>query len=122
MYIEYLLTYIQTICFSYLTKNEIIYISGEWDKYQKDIVCIIAVENGWLDLLIWAHENGYFGLKNKWYDAIGDSLYYWSQIGGCELNNIIFVYASQHNHQEILNWLAEKGCICNKNCYMPGTI
>jgi hypothetical protein len=42
------------ICLSFLTENESIYSKGEWNKFPKDKVCIIAAKNGWLDLLKWA--------------------------------------------------------------------
>ena len=46
------------ICCSYLTDEECIYVNNEWMEFDKNEVCNIAAENGWLDLLKWAKLNG----------------------------------------------------------------
>ena len=47
--IEGLIKDVSNICKSYLTEEEQIYISKEWEKYEKEEVCFIAATNGWLD-------------------------------------------------------------------------
>ena len=49
---------VSNICLSYLSQEEQIYIGGEWNKFDKNEVCNIAAESGWLDLLKWARQNG----------------------------------------------------------------
>ena len=49
---------LNNICCSYLTNDECIYVNKEWEKFNKNKICIIAAENGWLDLLKWGRQNG----------------------------------------------------------------
>jgi len=56
--IDGLIKDVENICLSYLTKEEQIYIRKERSKFNKDEVCNIAAENGWLDLLMWGKING----------------------------------------------------------------
>jgi len=39
------------ICLSYMTEDEQIYISNNWQKFNKNSVCRTVIDNGWLDLL-----------------------------------------------------------------------
>ena len=41
-----------------MSTDEITYIENRWKDFPKNNVCNIASENGWLDLLIWARNNG----------------------------------------------------------------
>ena len=45
---------LNNICCSYLTSQKCIYVNNEWTKFNKDYICYIAAQNGWLDLLKWA--------------------------------------------------------------------
>ena len=49
---------LNNICCSYLTDEECMYVNKEWKKFNKNAVCFIAAENGWLDLLVWGRQNG----------------------------------------------------------------
>jgi hypothetical protein len=51
--IKELIKNISDICLSYLTEIEQIYVSKNWNKYNKYDIYDIAIDNGWLDLLIW---------------------------------------------------------------------
>ena len=48
---------INNLCLSYLSKDEQLYISKKWEEYDKDYVCFVAIQNDWLDLLIWAKDS-----------------------------------------------------------------
>jgi hypothetical protein len=93
---------ISNIYLSYLTETDIFYIKGEWIKigeikWPKEQICSIAINNGWIDLLEYAIENGH---------KIEDSTYH----------NII-----HSGSLEILEWF-NKNChnkkhIWSKNIY-----
>lgn len=56
---------------SYLSEDEILYSKNEWDKFNKNDVCEIAAENGWLDLHLWSRSNKYiFHNKEIWKCAV----------------------------------------------------
>ena len=57
MNIEHIPKDINNLCLSYLTKDERIYYEKNWDKFERNTVCYIAVKNGWLDLLEWLRIN-----------------------------------------------------------------
>ena len=87
---------INDLCLSYLTKEEQIYYRKEWNKFDKDYVCNIAAENGWLDLLKWARSNQTVSEWDSW---------------TCS-------YAAENGHLEILKWARENGCEWNSyTCY-----
>jgi hypothetical protein len=56
---------LQKYCTSFLTKDEIIYSNGEWGKFQKNKIYMIAVKNGWLEILKWVVLSGLWP-KTKW--------------------------------------------------------
>ena len=77
---------LNNICCSYLTNNECIYVNKEWKKFNKNKICNIAAENGWLDLLKWArHSSLTFG-------------------NGCEWNSNVCSNAAENGHLEVLKW------------------
>ena len=77
---------LNNICCSYLTGDECIYVNNEWKKFNENKVCNIAAENGWLDLLIWAKQNGY------------------------EWDSYVCCIAAYNGHLEVLKWARLKGC------------
>ena len=79
---------LNNICCSYLTDDECMYINNEWKKFNKNEVCEIAAQNGWLDLLIWARQNG------------------------CEWDSYICSDAAYNGHLEVLKWARQNGCVC----------
>ena len=85
---------LNNICCSYLTNDEYIYVNKEWKKFYKNAVCFIAAENGWLDLLKWAKQNG------------------------CEWDSFVCGGAAWSGHLEIIKWEKQNGCewdskVCN---------
>ena len=80
---------LNNICCSYLTNEEYIYVNNEWNKFNKDYICDIAVQNGWLDLLKWAKQDG------------------------CELDSYVCTGAAWSGHLEILKWARQNGCEWN---------
>src|SRR5947207_2863187 len=88
MYLDFIPKDVANICTSYLSENEIIYMENNWNKFSKNDLCKIAVENGWLDLLEW-------GLLN-----------------GCKPNYLTDIYATKNGQLNILKWLYKNGyCI-----------
>ena len=71
------------ICVSYLDKYNTIYIRENLKLFQKSSVCIIASQNGWLDLLKWA------------------SVYYGEIHGKKHINS----FAINNNHLNIIKWM-----------------
>lgn len=63
--INILIKDVSDICVSYLNKEEQLYISKEWDKFDKNEVCRIAIKNEWLDLLEWVIQNVIESNKEK---------------------------------------------------------
>ena len=82
---------LNNICCSYLTDDESMYVNNEWNKFSKNCVCNIAAQNGWLDLLILARQNG------------------------CEWNSFVCSNAAFNGHLKVLKWARENGCCWNSN-------
>ena len=87
MKIEGLIEDVSNICELYLTQEEKIYISSKWAKFNNKEVCRIAAENGWLDLLKWAQQNGCIVIGESW----------------------TCILAAQNGHLEVLKWAIENG-------------
>ena len=49
---------LQKYCLSFLSEDEKKYVGNRWGNFPKNDICRIAAENGWLDLLKWARQNG----------------------------------------------------------------
>jgi len=81
---------LNNICCSYLTNEEYMYVNNEWIKFNRNDICNIAAKNGWLDLLIWARQNG------------------------CYWNSLVCSYAALNGHLEVLKWAIQNGCEWNK--------
>lgn len=79
-----------------LSKYDEIYSGGmsKWSLFKETDVCMIAIMNGWVDLLIWALDE--FKEKEK------------------EKDNNLCYYAIQFGQFEILKYLYEKGYTLNK--------
>src|SRR6185369_5548540 len=107
---------LNNICCSYLTDEECLYVNKEWTKFNKNYVCYIAAQNGWLDLLKWARQNEY--PWNSWTcsDAALNGhleVLKWARQNGCEWNSIVCSYAAENGHLEVLKWAKLKGCDWN---------
>ena len=107
------------LCNSYLSDNELIYYSGEtnWTKFSKNIVCNIAAENGWIDLLKWARkpENNCYWGSNTCSDAAKNGhleVLKWARQNGCEWDSYTCSYAAENGHLEVLKWTKQNGCVC----------
>lgn len=85
MFNNFILKDLSNICESYLLEDEQIYYKNEWNNFDKNKVCDIAAENGWLDLLMWAQNNEY--------------------PHDCRT----FLLASEHGHLSILKWSFDNG-------------
>src|SRR6185369_4697579 len=113
MIIEGLIEDLSNLCLSYLSEEEQIYISNEWDKYEKDNICNIAAKYGWLDLLIYARQNDY-----EWDDDVCSyaaenghlEVLKWARKNGCEWNSLVCDFAAKGGHFEVLKWARENGC------------
>jgi hypothetical protein len=89
MDIEFFPTDISKLCISYLSEDDIKYSDkNKWNTFPEEWVCRIAAQNGWLDLLIWAHHQGCV-------------LTEWVCIGACE---------NYDDSLEILEYLKSKNC------------
>jgi len=122
---ENLIKDLKNICYSYLTEEEQIYISNEWDKFDKHKIPLIAVENNWLDLLIWAYEQKYDMHYTCGHAAFFGNMeiFKWA-IEKCYVKDYwICRFAAVNGHLEILKYAVEKGCkfdalVCNySHCY-----
>jgi hypothetical protein len=113
--IEGLIKDVSAICLSYLTSDEQIYMKKEWEKFNKDNVCDIAAENGWLDLLIWARHP-----KRKYcwdiytcsYAAENGHLEVlkWARQNGCAWDSMTCSWTAYNGHLEVLKWARQNGC------------
>src|SRR5271165_1238655 len=110
------------LCNSYLSDSELIYYSGEtnWTKFQKDIVCNIAAENGWIDLLKWARKpekNCHWDYLTCSYAALNGHLLTlkWARENGCDWDSTTCGSAAYNGHLEVLKWARENGCEWNSN-------
>ena len=107
---------LQKYCLSYLLEDEIIYIENKWHKFPRSKVCTIAAKNGWLDLLIFARENGCKwdsytcsnAAENEHFEILK-----WAKENGCEWDSSTCSYAAENGHLEILKWAKENGCEWN---------
>src|SRR5947207_1347241 len=102
---------LKNICCSYLTGEECMYINKEWTKFNKNIICNIAAENGWLDLLKWAKQNSYVcnnAAQNGHLEVLK-----WARQNGCEWDRWVCNYAARNGHSEVLKWVKLNGCICD---------
>lgn len=98
MIIKGLIKDVISICESYLSKDEQIYYSNEWNKFKKDKLCEIAAIYGWIDLLDWAHNLNKNGNMNK----VKDNRYYWT-IEAC-------TNAIKNGNLNVLIWAKNHGC------------
>src|SRR2546428_294128 len=108
---------IENVITPYLSENEFLYYTNNWDNYKENEVLIIAIENGWLDLLKWALQK-----YNYSCDLYGEHL----TLSAAEYNQFeILKWLHEHNYKfheqicshaamcgnlEMLKWLTEKGC------------
>jgi len=111
---------------SYLTYEEQIYISREWDKF--DIYCIgdITSTNGWIDLLVWAQYKVSFNPQKMCRNATRNNhleILKWIKKNLPSSLNYDFINdacncAILYGNLEILKWTQENGCkLINKNIY-----
>jgi len=56
MLVNSLISDLSKLCLSYLSNEEQIYYSNEWNKFDGNDICDIAMYNGWFDLLIWSYK------------------------------------------------------------------
>ena len=75
-------------------------------------VCVIAAEKDYIEILIWAYENGCrqwdalvptYAIMNGNLDMLE-----WIYNRGCKMNDYVFYLAAKYNHLHILKWLKNK--------------
>ena len=88
------------LCLSFLTNNEIIYHKRKWNQFQKQYICNIAAENGWIDLLEWAIKNDCPWDYNCPRDDNGN--YRWDNY--CTWDTCTYIRAIRNGHLEIIRW------------------
>src|SRR5947207_11089688 len=104
---------LNNICCSYLTDDEYLYINDGWEKFNKKEVCNMAAQNGWLDLLMWARQNGYELTSSTCYYAAlnGHSeVLKWARQNGCDWNSFVCSGAAWNGHLEVIKWARKNGC------------
>ena len=115
MTIEGLIEDVSKICLSYLTKEELIYIKEEWSNFGCNRVCNTAAVKGWLDLLIWARQNGceWNSMTCAYAAKEGHlAILKWARENGCDWDSRTCAYAAQKGHLEVLKWARQNGCKC----------
>src|SRR5947208_4294656 len=118
-FIKNIIKDISNICLSYLSKEESIYIKGEWNKFPESRVFNIASEKNWLDLLIWAHNNyshhdDWFIYATAAYNGNLDIIK-WLKQNGYIWNEETYAYAASGNQLEIIKWAKLNGCPWDEN-------
>lgn len=116
MHIDYFPKDIYNLYLSYLTKDEITYMKGDWTKFDINKVCEIAAKNNWFDLLIWATQDGNnyeCNDKVSKYAALNGNL---EMLKWCFLrtkyiiNDHICKYAAKGGNLKMLKWLINNAC------------
>lgn len=116
--IDQLIEDLSNICISYLSKDEQIYLSKEWNNHDKNVLYVMAIENGWLDLIKWIKENT---LENEW-DHI---IYTVTGMGGniqilkifhqgYDRGKFFCYHTLNERYTEMLKWLDDTYCNCKK--------
>jgi len=112
---------LNNICKSFLSQDEQIYSQNDWNKFNKNNVCEIAAENGWLDLLIYGINNGCQLNSNVCYNAAMNNhleILKWMKTNNYEIKGGTSFYAAKYNHHEIIKWMKENDYeIENEVCY-----
>jgi len=115
MIIQGLIKEVSNICLSYLSDEERIYIKKEWENFDKIVICKIAARNGWLDLLIWARQNGCEWDSWTCTYAAGNGhleVLKWTRLNNCPWNERTCKFAAERNYTEIIEWLSKNNCPC----------
>jgi len=106
------------LCISFLTKDEIIFSNGKWNKYDKINVHYIAARNGWIELLKWTIEEGICNRDYIFYKYVITNghldMLKWIYYNGYSLDmnmEVLCTYAITCGHLEILKWLRR---LCSK--------
>src|SRR5271165_4484675 len=106
------------LCDSDLMDDELIYFCGQsnWIKFNKNYAFFIAAQNGWLDLLKWAKQNGCDWNSSTCSIAAHNGhleVLKWARENGCKWNSLTCSNAAENGHLEVLKWARENGCDWN---------
>ena len=94
-----------TLSFDHYVLKRVLDVKSEW-------TCIYAAQNGHLEVLKWARENGcpwdedtcVYAAENGHLEVLK-----WARENGCPWNEWICVYAAEKGHLEVLKWARENG-------------
>lgn len=104
---------LRNIVDSYLCPNERIYYNNEWTQFSKSDICNIAADNGWLDLLKYAHKNKCYWDKQTSYCAVKHGnleIFKYLHENGCRFSANTCDVAIIKGHFEVLKYAYENGC------------
>ena len=93
-------------------------VFGKKNNFNKIIDCSEIVKNGYLEVLVWARQNGcQWDWRTCAYAAFNGHLEIlkWARQNGCEWNSWVCTYAAENGHLEILKWARQNGCEWNSN-------
>ena len=93
-------------------------------KEAKKYICYRAAENGHLEILKWARENGCTWDEQTCSKAAMNGqleILQWARSNGCPWDTGTCAYAARSNHLHILKWARENGCPWNeRTCALAG--
>ncbi len=83
------------------------------EEYIRDRLCDFSAYYGQLDILKWAHENGYtWNAKTCSSAAVNGHLECLKYLreNNCEWDNNVYLNANKYEHKGLLEWAMENGC------------
>lgn len=108
------------LCLFYMDTNEFKYFNNKWNDFPKDKCCFIAAQYGWLDLLIWCHENEYYWNSRVYFVAIQNGhleIVKYAYQHGCEWHKFASLFSVQYGQLEILKWIYDNNIECDEETY-----